>query len=112
MLTDDEPARGPGEASVRDESRLSAQPGTHESGSLAQHLQYVTTASCQIVVHVQFDLWLQTSGIPGAPLGPWYRKMTTIPAVTSPFSSASKNGGMLDDGPIFSTTVHTPCHAA
>jgi len=28
------------------------------------------------------------SGIPGAPFGPWYRKTTTVPGLTSPFSKA------------------------
>lgn len=28
-----------------------------------------------------------TSGIPGAPFGPWYRKITTVPGLISPAAS-------------------------
>lgn len=83
-LTNDKAAGGTGEAAVRDECGLSTEAGTHEGRSLTYR---IVSTSGQLVLRPAYlpsicitrvrSLFSQksrdprTSGIPGAPLGPW-----------------------------------------
>ena len=56
-------------------------------------------------------VWPSISGMPGPPLGPWYRKMMAMTAVISPLASAVKNGGMLQGRAGVSVSNERKCAA-